>query len=124
MDLSGLDDIITGLDEAVEEALDEAAEHALAVAKSHTKGELASSLRIRRTKGSREITTEKPYAEFVEAGHGPIEAKGKALRFVANGQVIFRKSVGPVQPHPFIEPAQADLEQQAAAIFEKKLGNL
>jgi hypothetical protein len=124
MDLSGLDDIITGLEDTVEEALDEAAEHALAVAKAHTKGELKASLRVKSTKGSREITTDKPYAEFVEQGRGEVVAQGKALHFVANGKDIFVKRVGPAQAHPFMAPAEADLAENAGRILEEKLGKL
>jgi hypothetical protein len=124
VDLSAIDGMIAGLDGIVEEALDEAAQHALKVAQSKTKGELASSLTIKRSKGSREITTDKPYAQFVEEGRGPIEANGKALHFVKNGQDVFVRHVGPATPHPFIEPAQEDLEEQAAAILARRLGNL
>jgi hypothetical protein len=38
-----------------------------------------------------------------------------------NGETIFRKRVGPAAPHPFMAPAQEDLEQRAARILEDKL---
>ena len=52
------------------------------------------------------ITNTTPYLKWVVNGRGPVEAtSGKALRFVINGQVFFRKRVGPAKANPF--PARA-----------------
>lgn len=46
------------------------------------------------------------YAEWVERGRGPVVAKdADALKFTIGGDTIFRKSVGPAEPQPFLRPA-------------------
>lgn len=53
-----------------------------------------------------EIVAAKEYASYVENGRGPVEAKkAKALRFVIDGIVFFRKRVGPAAPRPFMSIA-------------------
>lgn len=49
--------------------------------------------------------TATPYARIVEEGRGAITARGKALRFTIGGQVLYRKSVGPAAPRPFMRPS-------------------
>src|SRR5690348_105077 len=65
--------------------------------------------------------TATPYGKYVEFGRGPIVARpGHFLRFTVGGRVVYRKSVGPAAPRPFIRPAAArlrplvKLEYQAA----------
>lgn len=124
--MSELDDLADRLDAVVQQALDEAAEEAVKYAASLTKGELAASVQFRRN-GSfgREIFSDKPYAEFVENGRPGFSAKNaKALRFEINGQVFFRKSVGPQAPKPFIGPAQHLFEQAAVSKVEAAIERL
>jgi HK97 gp10 family phage protein len=46
------------------------------------------------------------YAAIVELGRGPIEAKGDGyLRFEVDGEVLYRKRVGPAAPKPYLRPA-------------------
>lgn len=46
------------------------------------------------------------YAAIVEMGRGPIEAKGDGyLRFEVDGEVLYRKRVGPAAPKPYLRPA-------------------
>lgn len=46
-----------------------------------------------------------PYAEIVEKGRGPVVAHGKALRFTINGQVLYRKRVGPAKGRWYMKRA-------------------
>jgi hypothetical protein len=53
--------------------------------------------------GSRTIIADKFYSNYIEYGRGPVYAKkAKALRFVINGVVFFRKSVKASKPRPFM----------------------
>lgn len=46
------------------------------------------------------------YAPIIEEGRGSIEASGDSpLRFVIDGEVIYRWSVGPAEAQPFLENA-------------------
>jgi hypothetical protein len=54
----------------------------------------------------------------VEDGRGPIRARGKALRFTAGGKVLYRKSVGPATPRPFIRPSVEKLRPLVPREFE------
>lgn len=52
--------------------------------------------------GAYRITNDTPHLRYVLHGRGPIVAKrGRALRFVVRGQVLFRTRVGPASPNPF-----------------------
>lgn len=51
------------------------------------------------------VGTNVDYAPEIEFGRGPITADGQALRFTIDGEVIFRKSVGPAPAQPFLSPA-------------------
>lgn len=59
-----------------------------------------------------------PYAKWAFDGRGPVRAKNaKALRFdPGNGKPIFRKSVGPSQPHAVIYLTDEDYEAFADAV--------
>ena len=51
-----------------------------------------------------------PYARPVEEGRRGFSAgPGRMLRFTVGGQVLYRKSVGPAAPRPFIRPSAARL---------------
>lgn len=59
------------------------------------------------------------YTSFVENGRGPIQAApGKMLRFVINGNVLYRKSVGPSAPRPFIANAVAKMKTDYIQIWQ------
>jgi len=126
MDFGDLDELINGLEGAVEKGLDEAAEAAANVARAAAGGgALARSIRVlKRGPGRREIVTDAAGAAFVEQGRGPAVAHGKVMRFVVNGQPVFATRVGPAPPHPFMAPAAAELEARAAELVERALGRI
>lgn len=64
------------------------------------------------TQASYTITNTTPYLKWVLNGRGPIVAKGRALRFVINGKVFFRKRVGPAKANNF--PLRVDQQMQPA----------
>lgn len=52
------------------------------------------------------ITNKAFYVRWVEFGRGPVHAiRAKALRFRLDGVIVFRQSVGPARPRPFMRPA-------------------
>lgn len=52
------------------------------------------------------VGTNVPYARIVHEGRGPVHAKrARYLRFVIDGVVYFRKSVGPAKANPFLRKA-------------------
>ncbi len=60
------------------------------------------------------VVAQKPYGGWVEYGRGPVHARpGGFLRFVINGAVFFRKSVGPAAARPFMRPARERAEHTA-----------
>lgn len=70
----------------------------------------------------RVVTAHAPYSYFVENGRNAVYARpGGALRFVINGRVLFRRSVGPALPRPFMEPAARTVQRDAHTIFERAL---
>jgi hypothetical protein len=70
------------------------------------------------------ISNVTPYLRYVLNGRGPVEASsGKMLRFVINGQVIFRKRVGPAAPNPFADRAAQMMAPEIAAASQE-LANL
>ncbi len=128
-DLSHLDRLIADLPETVSAALDEAAAASFVVALRHihpVSGELGKSLGMKKTGlFCWTIGTDKPYAGFVENGRGAVHARpGGVLRFVINGEVLFRKSVGPAKARPFLAPAQAYFDAHASAYVERALRRL
>jgi len=95
-------------------------------------GETAGQLRAayttqqsyNQTSASYAISNVTPYLRYVLNGRGPIEAiSGKALRFVINGQVIFRKRVGPAAANPFVDRAAQIMAPEIAAASQE-LANL
>jgi len=123
--LHGINALISGLGDAVEQALDEAAEQAAEVARGLTKGALAKDIKVnKRGKFGREIVVDSDYAEFVENGRPGFSAKGRVLHFTINGQDIFTRSVGPAKARPFMAPAAKSLEANAQKILEKALRNI
>jgi len=105
--LDFLDALADRFPERVGRAVADCAKDAANVARRLTKGELARSIKVIRTgRTAWSLVADKPYASFVENGRPAVHTVGaKALRFVINGTVLFRKSVGPAAPRPFIGPA-------------------
>ncbi len=63
------------------------------------------------------VGTNVPYARIVEEGRGAIVAgPGRVLRFVINGEVFYRKRVGPAKARPYLRPA---LTKNRAAIVRE-----
>lgn len=72
----------------------------------------------------REVIANKHYASYVEYGRPGFSVKNaKALRFVINGEVIFRKSVGPAPAKPFMKKAAEAAQQHANFLMEKSITN-
>lgn len=68
-----------------------------------------------------------PYAEAVEKGRRGFSAKpGKVLAFTPKGskETIFRKSVGPADPQPFMEPGREAAEQRLDAEFSGAIARI
>jgi hypothetical protein len=69
------------------------------------------------------ITNTQPYLRYVIDGRGPVEAHaGGMLRFVIDGEVIFRKRVGPAEPNDFPARARARMEPEIAAARQELPG--
>lgn len=63
------------------------------------------------------------YAGAVNFGRGPVVAKrAKALRFEVNGEIIFRKSVGPAPAQHFAEKGLQAAEPQIMAEHRAAVG--
>lgn len=58
------------------------------------------------TSGGYRIRNQTPYLRPLLRGRGPVAARGRALRFVIDGQVFFRRRVGPAKPNPFPDRAR------------------
>lgn len=68
------------------------------------------------TSATLQITNAVPHLRWAWKGRGPVVAKrGKVLRFVINGQVFFRRRVGPSKPNAFPERAKAQMRPQIVA---------
>lgn len=77
---------------------------------------LANSFKIEPTVGRGtngawfRVYTDIPYAMFQEKGtRGSKARKGGALRFQSGGQILFRKSTGPISPANFMRDAARSL---------------
>lgn len=58
-----------------------------------------------------------PYLRWVLNGRGAVTVKrAKALRFVINGQVFFRRMVGPAEPNRFDERARQAMDGDLSAL--------
>lgn len=59
-----------------------------------------------------------PYPYVIEHGRGPIEAApGKVLAFEIDGQMVFRKRVGPAAAQPFMGPALQQMRPKIVQFF-------
>jgi hypothetical protein len=129
--IDGLDHVIASLDrleggffQAQQAVIRPLGERYLATLQAETPlgqgerpGRLRSGYRTREhysdTSGEYQITNETPHLGVVLRGRGPIVAeRGRALRFVIRGVVLFRKRVGPAAPNPF--PSRARQAMQPA----------
>lgn len=65
------------------------------------------------------ITNTTPYLRYVLEGRGPVVAtRAKALRFVIDGRVFFRKRVKAAKANPFDEKAEPELRANADRIAD------
>ena len=118
--ISSLDEIIRKLDRFHDNVLKDVTNLGRHVAQQKSKGALSKSIKVEnKDNNEKDLTAPKPYAYFVENGRPAIRAKGKGmLRFVINGQVFYRKSVGPAKPRPFMKPAGLSMKQHAPKIVQ------
>lgn len=131
-DLTGLDDALHALDrmqDATQEqrvVLKDYSAEAMDIYRDHTpvgRGEKPGQLKqgyavteqsAGPTAAQTRIENRTPYLRWVLEGRGRVVAiRAKALRFVIDGQVIFRKAVGPAEANPFNEPAEREIENAA-----------
>ena len=99
-------EIDRAVDRGVEQTAEQISDDASRLAPVDT-GRLANSLRTeRRGSGEWAVIADTDYAKAIEYGRGPVVAtEADALRFEIDGQVFFRKSVGPAPAQPFLRPA-------------------
>nr|WP_319372457.1 hypothetical protein [uncultured Methanobacterium sp.] len=87
------------------------------------------------------VFTNEIYPLILEKGRGPIYPKlrvtpntqhvsylGKhigaaALKFEIGGKVIFRRSVGPAKPRPYVEPTRRSMRTMFPKIMQKEIAN-
>lgn len=105
-----LEDAASGIDRALDRGTEAAAQEVLDDAKDRVPvrtGKLKSKLEIRKqSSGNYLIGTDLPRGYYVEFGRGPVVAKNAdALKFTINGQTLYRQSVGPAAPQPYLRPA-------------------
>lgn len=121
--LSNLTNLIKKLPSAVNKAIEAVGQAGLTIAKEEAPGKLGETVRFRR-KGliGLEFYSTAPYAKFVEKGRPGFSAKNaKALKFVINGQVFFRTSVGPAKANPFMARSARRLNGIALQVFKNTL---
>ena len=133
--LSQLRKIASQLDNAVSAGLNEAAHFGATMAKTNTyykprTGKLQSmTTAVDESTFIKHVRANTFYASYVNFGNGPpgsriYPKKAKALRFVMNGQIMFRKSVKTSVPRPFMTAAFQSLKVNAPRIVAAKLTNL
>ena len=123
--LHELEAIESGLQGAVDAAMQECGELVVAEESRRTKGSLAKSFYTYKSGDSQIIDNTKEYAQYVEYGRGPVYAvNAKALRFVINGEVLFRKSVGPMKAQPFVKDSLNSASGKFNHVFDKHLNKL
>ncbi len=59
--------------------------------------------------------------EYGRRGFGPIHAK--ALAFYIGGELLFRKSVGPAKPRPFVAPAYEKTDSISEELIVLEIGH-
>jgi len=121
--LDGLDAYLKSYEKQVKRALNLAGKAVAQEESKRTKGQLSKSF-ITKNSGNftQEIVNTKPYAYFIENGRGPVFAKnGHSLKFIINGQTLFRKSVGPAKPQPFVDASIKAAAQYMGDIFLQEI---
>ncbi|MDI3282118.1 HK97 gp10 family phage protein [Polyangium sp. 15x6] len=124
--IADLDRIINGLDDAVADGLEDLAKLGAMEAKRlvpRKSGALEKSIDVERTGPKVSLVAGAEYAHWVEHGRGPVVAKGKALRFVINGETVFRRRVGPAAARPFMAPA-GEYMQKSVSVVARSLRRL
>lgn len=123
--LHELDNVINGLQNAVDDALVECAQLLMQEESDRTKGVMSKSFYTYKEGDEQMVDNSKEYAQYIENGRGPVRAiNAKALRFVINGEVIFRKSVGPMKAQPFMKASIRASQSKFSGIFEKHINQL
>lgn len=123
--LSELDNMIDGLPDATDKALQECGELVAVEESKRTKGQLSKSFYTYKDGEAQIVDSHKDYAQYLEYGRGPVQAiNAKALRFVINGQVLFRKSVGPMKAQPFVKDSLQAATGKFGNIFDKHIKKL
>lgn len=137
-DLTGLDDVLRALDQmqdatdAQRTVLTDYSAEAIRSYQTRTPvgrgaqpgqlkaGYAVTAQRAGPTSAMSRIENRLPYLRYVLEGRGPVVAiRAKALRFVIDGQVFFRKAVGPAAANPFNEPAERAIEAQAERYLDQ-----
>lgn len=132
--IAQLEAISEGLPASVSNALDTLGEMGASSAKSSRlfkgNGPLRKEIAVVK-KGAfvRQVVSPTSYAKWVEYGNnqnGPriYPKRAKALRFVVNGKVIFRKSVRAHGPLPYMGTARMFIESFAADYLQNNLSQL
>ena len=85
------------------------------------------------------VFTNEKYPLYLEKGRGPVYPKlratgntqhvshlGKhigaaALKFTIGGKVLFRRSVGPAKPRPYVEPTRRSMRTMFPKIMQKEI---
>jgi len=123
--LGELDNLLDGLSQAIDDALWECGELVAKEEEKRTKGKLSQSFYTYRDGDTQVIDNSKEYAQYVEYGRGPVRAiNAKALRFVIDGKVLFRKSVGPMKAQPFVNESIRAASPKFKSIYEKHINAL
>lgn len=134
--LKQLKRIQENLPSVVDSTLDALSSIAVTNAKSTTLFKNGNPARLRSeirfvTNGafSRVIESPTPYAKYVEFGNnqnGPIirPKNKKALRFVINGQVLFRKFVKAHPPLPYMKTAYNTMMRFIPSLMERQIARL
>ncbi len=120
-----LDKLMNDLPETVDQAMQECGQLVIQEESKNTKGKLSESFYTYKDGDQQIIDTDKAYAQYVEYGRGPVRAiNAKALRFIINGEVIFRKSVGPMAAQPFVRQSLTSASTSFTNIFDKHIKRL
>lgn len=106
------------------EALADYAEQAMREAAPYRTGRLTNSIQKHTGSLEAKVGPTAEYAPFLEFGTKPHEIKpilSRALKFEANGKIVFAARVRHpgVKPHPFIQAAAQETIEAAPAIWEK-----
>jgi hypothetical protein len=124
-----LNHIINTLESVNDKALNECGKLIAIQESLRTKGNLSKSFftffTLKDGKNNVVVDSSKDYAKYLEFGRGPVKAiNAKALRFFMNGEIIFRKSVGPMKAQPFVQQSINAATPKFTQIFDKHFSKL